>query len=1137
MAVESRKPNLPAPTDSTTGGSASGTTDVATDISRRTDKTSYSVPDDGNPVVIPTRRRNRDRGDDSKLSRGPQNSQTSLLIEYFEGGKGSGSLVSRPSVRVRVTPSSKKLKDQRDHQIQVSESSGNQKPVFARRISLGAPHKLRKQEEEDEPDEQSVESEENPRQSRHNPPFEIEFLNREQGNNSDLDLDRDSRYIPATSDISSMPADSLLEAPSSTTNRRRSQSAERDPEPEPDNNNLLKTPARKRSRSLSTERIAHKVAEKLTNDPQERKELEKSVETDVNQHLLGPDSRQARRRARKHVDDDMPTPESSLLSASATSANRSGVSNKSSINNPRLLETVEDAIRRLILPELKELKKDQKVISNTSKFERDLNASSHSSTGGPSRDELGRRLSKHASAPDIIKPKVVLNKNSKDEGTTLLKGHPTPATEESKGGKDSSDLSSASEADSAQVKWGSRPDLTEQDKVRRSKSKGLREAERAGRVGTALTAAALRNHNSKSSLDKNESQPQSDSHSQKEGGGVNDTELIFQKHNVPPMPLRSVLDSELTRDSLTSQRTAEPESTTSPLRTRVQGVSRGDAPVQAHSPLSHTPNRTPLDTRYELGLRHGNQSNHNLSVHSASDRGGRKQSFSPLVEDYDFDDDIDSGDGDAAAAGDIAAAAVANLLDEHSDPTRRRVLSPIQSVASEQSDLKEQKQSPRQSGQEDRLGYSRGEKELEPRLSIGSLSSAPSTNFARSAKPSGLSLNGQKSGAQNDQQESDRGFGYGDSSRTDEWDDKSDFHGRRDSMADTSSLDHKHMTNYTDDSEVDYMDKVHQGQRVSDGSGANPQFVHPVPVESAVASLLEPSILGPRSTQLGEKRSQPNLAGPQGSRSPQPKTAQQTQEPSPQGYGSRQGSPLKQRQDAGSPDATSFLKRMGATSPPQSVTQSVDDQPELGRSRSFDAGDDAQSSSPIPEAGDAAETESEINTNPSIIQGPGLPEEDQGYWPYDEGSPSKEGQSGLHDDSPATRGFGLDEELSYDPDHYPEGDYAPDSYYDQPYADEQVPDTPSGAKDEGYASGAHPVSPSPGTPKSGPKGLGGMDTDGMGIFDSPTGADDPFTPSHKRNLSGYSHGADSPLYDSATGRGVERIQSKDIIALMDHVSN
>lgn len=1091
MAVEARRPNLPIPTDSsTTGGSVSGTaTDVATDISKRTDKSSYSVPDDGSPLVIPTRRRNRDRdrGDESKLSRGPHHSQTSLLIEYFEGGKGaSSSLVSRPSVRVRVTPSSKKLKDQRDHQIQVSESNGGQKPVFSRRISLNSPYRSQKYSDDEQPEEQSFDlEEENPRQPR-NPPFEIEFLNRDQQDGSDLDQDQDNHYIPATSDISSMPADSLLEAPSSATNRRRSQSGEREPQPEP-NNDLLKTPARKRSRSLSTERIAHKVAEKLSNDPQERKQLEKTVEADVNKHLQEPDqeSRPTRRRARKLLDEEMATPDSSLLGTSAVSGNqfsvRSGASNKSSINNPRLLETVEDAIRRLILPELKELKKDQKVIHNTSKFERDLNASSYSSAGGPSRDELGRRLSKHASAPDVMKPKVVLNKNSRDEGTTLLKGGQStgrPVMDNDRNMSKDSGLNSPSEADSSHVKWGSRPDLTDQDMVRRQKSKGLRDAQKAARVGTALTAAALQRHESKSTLDHSESQPHSDSQSQTGrdgpgGPGVNETELIFQKHNVAPMPLRSMLDSELTRDSLTSQQTATGPESVSPLKTRVQ---------QSPSPISRTPNRTPLDTRYELGIRPGEQSNQNLSIHSASERDGRKRSFSPLVEDYDLDDDDVHSSRDAAAAGDIAAAAVANLLDEHSDPSRRRVLSPIQSVASEQSDRKEHKQSPLQSGQEDRLGYSRGERALEPRLSIGSLSSAPSTNYARSAKPSGLSLNSRKNEGQQD-----RGFGYGDSSRND-WDD--------------SSLGPKH-----DDSELDYMDKVHQGQRVSDGGANNPQFVHPVPVESAVASLLDPSTVGPRSTQLGGKRSEPNLS----------RSQPQTEE--------RRGSPLKQRQNAGSPDATSFLKRMGVTSPPQSVTQSLDDQAELGHARSFDLGDDA-----MPDAGDTPGSESEINTNPSIIQGPGLPEEDQGYWNYDEATPEKRDQPDLDDSSPMNRDLGLDEEMSYDPGHYPEGTFAHEDFLDQQYGD----DTPSGGKDEGYASGAQPISPSPGTPKAGGARDLDMDADDMGMFDSP--GEDPFTPSHQRNLSGYSHGAGSPLYDSATGKGVERIKSKDIIALMDHVS-
>jgi hypothetical protein len=113
MGVDTRRPILPAPTESlvdTTGGSTTGT-DLATDISRRTDKTSYSIPDDGSPITVSTRP-HRDR--DDKLSRSHRDSQTSLLIEYFEGGKESGGVVSRPSVRVRVTPSGARKSKNKD---------------------------------------------------------------------------------------------------------------------------------------------------------------------------------------------------------------------------------------------------------------------------------------------------------------------------------------------------------------------------------------------------------------------------------------------------------------------------------------------------------------------------------------------------------------------------------------------------------------------------------------------------------------------------------------------------------------------------------------------------------------------------------------------------------------------------------------------------------------------------------------------------------------------------------------------------------------------------------------------------------------------------------------------------------------
>ena len=54
-------------------------------------------------------------------------------------------------------------------------------------------------------------------------------------------------------------------------------------------------------------------------------------------------------------------------------------------------------------------------------------------------------------------------------------------------------------------------------------------------------------------------------------------------------------------------------------------------------------------------------------------------------------------------------------------------------------------------------------------------------------------------------------------------------------------------------------------------------------------------------------------------------------------------------------------------------------------------------------------------------------------------------------------------------------------------------------------------------------------------FDDVISEDDPFVQKRNQYMSGLSQGM-SPLYDNATGRGVDRIQSKDIVALMDHLT-
>lgn len=1078
MGVDTRRPILPAPTESlvdTNPGDSTTGTDLATDISRRTDKTSYSIPDDGSPITVSTRR-HRDR--DDKLSRSNRDSQTSLLIEYFEGGKGPGGVVSRPSVRVRVTPSGARKHKDKDR-IQIAESGSSRKPSYTHRISLTSPSSKQKHLTDSGVDEQSVSSnnsvEEEAEHSSQHPPVEIEFMNRDQGSELST-VSRDTRFMMApSSDISSMPADSMLDTSSAGPRRKRSQSLERGASHDKD---LLKTPSRQRSRSLSKERIAHRVAEKLSGSPQEvssGRHKSRSKHRNAAKDYLEAEPKSSRRKRRESGDEDLniTSPESSLLSSAVSSNRKSGDQysvrsnvSKSSINNPKLLETVEDAIRRLILPELKELKKDQKVMTNKSKFERDLTTSYSSAS---SRDELGRRLSKHSSAPDVMKPqpRVVLNKDSKDEGI-VLSGEPLQQSKERKSSK------SSETSDAAWVKWG-RPDLSEQDKIRRQKSKGLRDAHAAGRVGSALTAASLKKHDSQSSLGQSEGAERRGSGSRKSVDNYNETELVFQKHNVAPMPMRSEIDSELTRASLLSERT---ESPTPRKRLSQAEISRG-SPRQVVSPTSPTSTRTPQGTRNELGMRHGNQSHHNLSMHSTSDRDLRQKSQSPGTD-----------GGDWA----IAAAAAANLLDaahpgQQSSPDKQyeagRALSPIQSVAS---DLTETNR-----GQHQNKHIADVQRDVEPRLSIDSLSSAPSTNLARSTRQDGTSPSSQVRAFDG---EEGTDLGYEHSRRASEED---NYYGPD---------EESRLSFENEDSDVDFMDRVKEGHNVTTGVAANPQFVHPAGVESNVATLIDGSIL---ESQTSGNRSQTDFAERAGSRSPE-----------------KRGSPLKQRQDASSPDETSFPRRIGATSPPQSVTQSIDEYDEAGAAAGMAAGMAAAAATRSMDSLGADEersqaSESEINTNPSIIQGPAQGAQD--HWGYASRSPADQPTYYDH----GAKDLDQDQQRSLDAEYYETArnifggdDFVVDQHAGQLFG------TPPGAKDEGYVSAANPMSPSIGTPKNGNRGL-------EGAFESPK-EESSFEAGHQRHFSGYSHGVGSPLYDSATGRGIERIQSKDIVALMDHLT-
>jgi hypothetical protein len=1069
---------------------------MATDVSRRTDKSSYSLPDDGSPITISTRRRSSKKEDDdsSKLSRTSHQSQTSLLIEYFEREKTGSRLHSRPSVRVKVIPSGRKNREHSDT-IQIREGSSSKRPHYTRRISVSTPSKKKTITEGN--DDQSVTDDEQGGQ-----PLEIEFLDR--GNGSDLS---NERYIQPTSEISSMPADSMLDSSmvSGVPRRKRSQSL--DKARDTSDADLLKAPSRRRSRSLSRERIAYRVAQKLNAGDGGRHSKE----------LLVTESKPLKKRSHKYDEEEQPSVESSLLSGSnVSSRHKSGDAisfrsntSKSSLNNTKFLETVEDAIRRLILPELKELKKDQKVSDNKSKFERDT---MESGSGVSSKDVPKRRLSKHSSAPDVSKSSLFVASTEKATPEKEEVITPEERRRRYKERRRERETGSASPEESLRIRKGSLPgnqrEFSEEEKLRRQRSKGLRDAAAAGIVGSALTAAALQHHDSKSSLGKKSRKRKSKSRSGSGSINDSDTELVFQKHNVPPMPFRSDIDTELTRDSLLSQRTADTVDTETPTPRQIKEVIRG-SPRGLESPSPGTP----LGSHRELSSRQSNRSDHELY------------------------EKANSMDGDVfleGASGAIAAAAAGNLLGHHPDHDmlglednihHPRALSPIQSVASDH-DLHETQQ---EEVYQDQEGDNR-------RYSIQSLSSAPSTELARSTRPEGISFESRSEILkQHDEGATELGYetdGNIEGEPGTEWNETSSYAAHHDDFHDE---DFKADTNH-DTVEGDAYDDYDDSPReFNEGAAVNPKFVTPVAVESAVASLLEPSVMDTRSG-LSQARSQADSLN----RSMNESHSEEVHEQG-QADGSRRGSPLKHEYDLNNHDEKSFTKRLGAASPPQSVTQSDEDLDEHEERYPLDSTIIDNHQDMHPEDDQYEEEESEINTNPSIIQGPigSVPHGSRDHWPYNPTPPQARDlqSSSQHDLNPAAAaaiggvlGAGLGLSAAERGTGY-------DQPYDQGYMGARMYSTPPGAKDEGYISAANPMSPSNGTPEPRTKFSTLDHANPPLLFDNRDLEDDPFVGSdHQRHFSGYSHGIASPIYDSATGRGVDSIESMDIIALMNHVS-
>lgn len=919
MALHSKRgPPLPAPTDTSSNsgvgvGAGAGADEAApdgTEISRVTDQsdqTSYSIPEDGSPVTIPTNRRRADGAD--RISRESHPSQTSLLIEYFEGGKESQMETRRPSVRVKVTPSgkSKGRSGNNGGHIQITKSrsggkedkEGGRKPSYTKRIHLSSSGGNTKNARliDLEGDGQSLSSyasaTEESNVSRN--PIEIEVGPRRHRSPLIPDPDAPIREQVLGSDVSSMPANSFLDGDSGLRSERGSRGFSK-------NEALisgaaaglgaaavaeaLKAPARRRSRSLSRERIiTQKAAEKVRSAKSEHRHKhsrDRSVSDNAKRaekHSEVSGGSPRRRSSRGHHDDSLLSGESSLLTSSKLSerSHRSAASGKSSITNPKLLETVEDAIRRLILPELNALKKEN---ASRDKYDREQREPRHrrssltssSALSQESRD--GETRSKRTSGGDAsLKSKLG---DERDRAVSSGTVRPSKDRRSSRGGSESPRPHTPRTPRSADRMTG---DESASRQKRSGDKKSAFGALAAG-IGLGALAGGMKNHggHDEKEYDDKERAERRRRRARSRSRGDDVETYDRAEEDVPPMPMMSEVNaSDITRSSILSASTERPRSAAAEReRTPVQDVSRGfGSPYGGQSQgqrglgMLHHNGSTPDVSRMDLRMGEGEYD---------LDEYGRKVPLNRSVDDsaydqqaYHQDRDVNSGGyGKAAAAavgggalGVLAANAMAHhnqhpdpnheddsrYLDEEDDEAdaayyahtqhvpsplkyvpynqEKRGLSPIQSVsgyteADEQERLQKQRDSRATMTQSSR---SRGS------LASSALDQSPAHKAGSIRSDGVLGVD-------------PRSFDFRDVR----------MGGLTDSEL-TQEGDHDHNADADADaaSEAEYQRHRSAAFEGGDWAGENPDYIHtPVAVESAVASLLDASVLTGQSGYTGE---------------------------------------------------------------------------------------------------------------------------------------------------------------------------------------------------------------------------------------------------------------------------------------------
>jgi len=396
--------------------------------SKVTDRTSYSIPDDGREVTIHTERRRRKKESQDANSVLSHGTNASLLIEYFESGKAASSSGSarQPSVRVKVTPSAARRhrvnqsadggsveiseigsgdkngrRPSHIHRIQLSPHSGQD------RLTLGQTGRSRSYSGDHSTLSSITSGGDESNGGR--APINVTFIRERGGEGSPgsfMDADYNERRRRRRSQARNNSGDPYFEENMKGTAKQRSRSVSRE-------SNILQEPGlrggtlgRRKSRSLSRERIGvsqsqrarieQAVRDELSrvNDPiSARKNRNQSRTKGYDNDSLKPPRNRSRSRSPNRTAEEIAARARRKAAQiegddpSTLSSTRSG--------DPALRGLIRDTIK-LLLPEI-EKAKQQKI----SELQRAESVSRRLSVKGPGRA---------SSMPDVVaKPVVVLS--------------------------------------------------------------------------------------------------------------------------------------------------------------------------------------------------------------------------------------------------------------------------------------------------------------------------------------------------------------------------------------------------------------------------------------------------------------------------------------------------------------------------------------------------------------------------------------------------------------------------------------------------------------------------------------------------------------------------------------------------------